>query len=145
MTRTREGRPEDLPHLRAIQQAALAESWPELLETAVDGPPALYVLTDGSLIGYALVVGESDGVAYVPEFAIHPDEQGQGLGSHLMEWLCDRLSTEGYEELRLTARADDERVRSFYRDHGFRQLERLDDHFDSGDGLLLTRPLDARK
>jgi ribosomal-protein-alanine N-acetyltransferase len=135
----REGRPADLPRLRAIQ-TALAEPWPELLETATEGPPPLYVFEDGQPVGYALVVGEDGGVAYVPEFAVHPDQQGQGYGSQLMEWLCDHLTGE-YDELRLTVEASDERARSFYRNHGFEKRERLEDNFESGDGLLLARPL----
>lgn len=141
MTEIREGRPADLPHVRAIQ-SALAEPWPELLVTATEGPPPLYVLVDDQPVGYALVIGERDGVAYVPEFAVHPDEQGQGYGSQLMTWLCDRLSG-GYEEIRLSVQESDERARRFYRDHGFEQIDRLDDHFESGDGLLLGRSLSA--
>lgn len=139
MTTVRDGRPADLPRLRTIQ-SALTEPWPELLATATEGPPPLYVLVDGQPVGYALVVGEADGVAYVPEFAVHPGEQGQGYGTQLMVWLCDHLSGE-YDEIRLTVEASDERARDFYRGHGFEQLDRLDEHFESGDGLLLARTL----
>ncbi|WP_302081442.1 GNAT family N-acetyltransferase [Salinibaculum rarum] len=139
MTEIREGRPDDLPRLRAIQ-SALAEPWPELLATATEGPPPLYVLVDGQPVGYALVVGEQEAVAYVPEFAVHPDQQGQGYGSQLMAWLCERLTGE-YDEIRLTVQESDERAQEFYRAHEFEQLERLADHFESGDGLLLARPL----
>ncbi|MFC7133451.1 MULTISPECIES: GNAT family N-acetyltransferase [Salinibaculum] len=142
MTEIREGRPDDLPRLRAIQSAALAEPWPELLETAARGPPALYVLGSGQPVGYAIVVAETDGVAYVPELAVDPDEQGQGYGSELLVWLRERLAAEGYAELRLTVQAADERARRFYDRHGFATYERLDGHFESGDGLLLRQSLD---
>lgn len=138
MMAIRTGRPADLPRLRTIQ-AALTEPWPELLETATEGPPALYVLDDAQPVGYAIVVGDG-GVAYVPEFAIHPDRQGQGYGSRLMAWLCDRLAAE-YEQLRLTVEASDQRAREFYRAQDFERLERLEDNFESGDGLLLARSL----
>jgi ribosomal-protein-alanine N-acetyltransferase len=140
----RHGEPADLPRLRAIQTAALAEPWPELLETAVegpDGPPACHVVADGRPLGYALVVGESEGVAYVPELAVHPAEQGQGLGSQLLGWLRERLSAAGYKQLRLTVQAADERARRFYDRHGFQRRERLPDHFESGDGILLWQSL----
>jgi ribosomal-protein-alanine N-acetyltransferase len=143
MTEIREGRPSDLPHLRPIQSGALAEPWPELLETAAQGPPALYVLSDGRPVGYAIVVAEADGVAYIPELAVHPDEQGQGYGSDLLSWLCETLAAEGYQQLRLTVQASDERARRFYDRHGFDRLERLTDHFEDGDGLLLGRPLET--
>lgn len=140
MTRIRDGRPADLERLRAIQ-SALAEPWLELLETATQGPPPLYVIEDSHPIGYALVVGEADGVAYIPEFAVHPDEQGQGHGSTLMSWLCERLAGE-YDQLRLTVEASDGRARGFYRHHGFERIDRLEDNFESGDGLLLALALD---
>lgn len=140
MTEIRAGRPADLPHLRAVQQA-LTEPWPELLETAVDGPPPLYVLVEDRPVAYALVVAEQAGVAYVPEFAVHPDEQGRGLGSRLLSWLHEELAENGYAEMRLTVQASDERARGFYREHRFEKIERLADHFESGDGILLGRPL----
>ncbi len=136
----REGRPEDLPQLRAIQ-TALAEPWPELLATATKGPPPLYVVCADEPVGYAIVIGE-DGVAYLPELAVHPDRQGEGFGSRLLAWLRDHLSEEGYEALRLTVQASDERARGFYDSHGFTERERLEDHFESGDGLLLALPLE---
>jgi ribosomal-protein-alanine N-acetyltransferase len=136
----REGRPRDLPRLRAIQSATLAEPWPELLPAAVEGPPPLYVLGDPPL-AYAAVVTDGESAAYVPEFAVHPDHQRAGHGSRLLAFLRDRLAAEGYAELRLTVRTDDD-ARSFYAHHGFEPLERLEDHFEEGDGLLLALSLD---
>lgn len=140
MTEIREGRAADLSRLRKIQSDALDEPWPELLETATDGPPPLYVICEGEPVGYAIVVGGTD-AAYVPELAIHPDRQGQGLGSALLAWLGDHLDREGYGELRLTVQASDERARGFYRERGFETVERLTEEFESGDGLVLTRSL----
>jgi ribosomal protein S18 acetylase RimI-like enzyme len=59
-----------------------------------------------------------------------------------MTWLCDRLAEE-FEEIRLTVEEHDERARGFYCAHGFEQIDRLEDHFESGDGLLLARSLSA--
>lgn len=140
--RVRDGTPEDLPRLRAIQ-VALAEPWPELLSVAARSPVGLYLVEDDDPVGYAIVVAAGD-VAYVPEFAVHPDRQGEGYGSQLMSSLVDRLANEGYGRLRLTVRAGDERARNFYADHGFERVDRLPDHFEDGDGLLLARPLDGR-
>ncbi|MFB6308444.1 MAG: GNAT family N-acetyltransferase [Haloarculaceae archaeon] len=133
--------PSDLPRLRAIQTAALDEPWPDLLEAGVGGPPLVLVLeTDGRPAGYALVVRDPP-VAYLAEFAIAPDAQGEGRGSRLIEALFERLARDGIDRLRLTARADDDRVRSFYAEHGFAVIERLPDHYEDGDGVLLARDL----
>ncbi len=141
MTEIRSGRPADLSRLRAIQSGALQEPWPELLETAAHGQPPLYVLTNDQPVAYVIYVGEEDGVAYVPELAVAPEQQGQGHGSKLLSWLSEHLADDGYTELRLTVQASDERARRFYEHHGFERIERLDDHFESGDGLLLGRPV----
>jgi ribosomal-protein-alanine N-acetyltransferase len=138
MSRIREGTAADLARLRAIQAATLAEPWPELLETAPDGPQELLVIEAGDVVGYALAVADGS-VAYVPEFAVHPDWQGEGYGSRLMDGLCDRLARAGFETLRLTVHADDRRARGFYRSHGFEMVECLPDHYADGDGLLLAR------
>lgn len=176
----REARPGDLPKLRVIQAATLAEPWPALLELGVDGPPILLVATDPDAgpVGYALAVvgkgahapevsrtsdGErheeppaeqnsraaelsagwepSDSAAYLVELAVAEPYQGSGRGSALLARLADYLRTDGCDRLRLTVRERDRRARSFYRDRGFERRERLPEHYESGDGLLLVWPL----
>lgn len=136
MTGIRRGRPSDLPQLRPIQSDALAEPWPELLETAARGRPALYIVDDGRPVGYAIVV-VGDSVAYVPELAVDPDRQGRGHGSELLSALRGQLADEGCQQVRLTVRESDEGARRFYDRHGFERLDRLTDHFTNCDGLLL--------
>ncbi len=139
----REGVPADLPRLREIQTTALAEPWPALLETAVDGPPPLYVVADGPVVGYAIVVPDGGTVAYVPEFAIHTEAQREGCGSRLLRYLRGELAAAGYEQLRVTVRVSDDGAREFYVVHGFERLERIDDHFEGCDGFLLALALDG--
>ncbi|AAV46624.1 MULTISPECIES: N-acetyltransferase [Haloarcula] len=136
----REARSEDEVRLRAIQTNALDEPWPELLGVGIDGPPLVLVLDIGEPLGYALVVPDHP-VAYLAEFAIAPGKQGQGLGTTLMNGLLDRLRTSGFETVRLTARADDNRARSFYDGFGFSVADELPDHYDDGDGVLFVRDL----
>jgi ribosomal-protein-alanine N-acetyltransferase len=60
---------DDLPVLRAIQTATLAEPWPEMLALGADGPPLLLVYADPDVVGYALaILGDSD----------HPASAGGG-------------------------------------------------------------------
>ncbi|MFC6976227.1 GNAT family N-acetyltransferase [Halomicroarcula sp. GCM10025709] len=140
MTPIREGRPADRARLRAIQAAALDHPWPDLLSVAVDGPPELLVYDDGGPVGYALVVPDHP-IAYLAELAVAPAEQGRGIGTQLLSTLFERLRAAGFETVRLTARADDERVRGFYDKLGFSEEGRLPEHYDDGDGVLLTRQL----
>jgi len=137
----RPAEPADYHALRAIQEAALDEYWPELLELGVDGPPICLVVETDRPLGYALVVGGDD-VAYVAELAVTPAEQGQGYGSELLAALLDRLRPAGFETIRLTARADDDRVRSFYETFGFDVVDEVADHYDGdGDAVVLARSL----
>lgn len=142
MTTIRQGKPGDTQRLREIQQRTLAEPWPELLETAVQGQPPVFVIETSRPVGYVIYLGDGE-VAYVPELAICPDHQRQGYGSQLLSYLCSQLSKDGFEELRLTVRTVDDRARSFYSSHGFEHLDRIEDHFERCDGLLLGCPLPA--
>lgn len=144
MVEIRTGRPADGPRLREIQAAAIAEPWPALLDTALTGPPPLYVVVDSSdePLGYGIVIPDSESVAYLPELAVDPNRQGEGYGSKLVDAICDSLEDDGYEQLRLTVRAVDEQAREFYRENDFETRERLPDHFEDCDGFLLERTLE---
>lgn len=139
MTTVRPGESADKAVVREIQRRALAEPWPELLSAALTGPPPLFVVDDGGPVGYAIVLSEGS-QAYIPELAVHPDRQGEGYGSRLLSTVLEEFAD--HSELRLTVRAVDERAQSFYRDHGFGQTDRIEDHFEAGDGLLFARSLD---
>ena len=132
----------DEPRLQAIQSAALDDPWPELLDVAIDGAPHVTVLDEGAgPIAYTLTVPDHP-VAYVAELAVAPGRQGQGHGSELFGALLEGLRENGFETVRLTARADDERVRSFYDSFGFTVDADLPDHYDDGGaGVLLVREL----
>ncbi|WP_436924870.1 GNAT family N-acetyltransferase [Halosimplex amylolyticum] len=153
MTVVRDGRPDDLPALRAIQETVLAEPWEQLLTVAVDGPPTLLVATGsetggdaGTPVGYALAVADGDDDAgYLAELAVAPGAQGAGHGSALVDALVERLRDAGVAELRVTVREVDERAREFYRDRGFERCERLEAHYESGDGVLLVREIDENE
>jgi len=91
-------------------------------------------------VGYALAVSDGDDeAAYLAELAVSPAHQGSGHGSALLDALLDRLEGKGVEELRVTVRTVDEQARAFYQDRGFETRERIPDHYETGDGLLLAR------
>lgn len=141
----REARPADRKRLLTIQSAALTQPWPDLLEMAVEGLPLVLVADDGSgPVAYALVV-TADPVATVAELAVAPPSQGQGYGTALFGALLERLRSVGIERVRLTAKADDERARSFYEKFDFTVEDELTDHYDDGDGVLLVRSLQTTR
>jgi len=142
MVRIRPGTADDLPAIRRIQTAALAEPWPDLLDLATgDGGPRLFVADDGEPVGYVVALTAGHPVAYVPELAVRPDRQGEGVGSALIDALIASLDEAAFERVRLTARATDDAVRAFYRDRGFEPVKRVPGHFEGGDGVVLERRL----
>jgi len=138
----RQAVPADEARLRAIQSAALDDPWPELLDVAIEGAPRVLVTDEGQgPIAYALTVPDHP-VAYVAELAVAPAMQGQGYGTELLRTLVARLRAADFETVRLTARADDDRVRAFYDEAGFSVVDELPGHYDDGgDGVLLVREL----
>lgn len=133
--KVREATRDDLATLLAIQSASLESTWPDLLHTGIDGPPLVLVVGERP-VGYALAIEGTR--TYLVELAVAPGHRGVGYGSALLAELIDRS-----DELRLTAREDATRARRFYERHGFAVTERLPDHYDGDDGLLLVRQPDA--
>ena len=137
MTTLRTATTADADRLRTIQQQALAEPSPELLDAGIGGPLPLFVAVADAPVGYALLVA-SDDVAYLPELAVHPAHQRDGHGARLVDYLVEHRPE---SELRVTVRAVDDGARAFYDSLGFDHRERVADHFDAGDGIVLGRRL----
>lgn len=138
MARVRRGEPSDGEAVFEIQRRAIAEPVPALLSAALSGPPPLFVVDDGKPVGYAVVVPGGE-VAFVPELAIHPDRQGEGLGSRLVEHIA--AAFDGHRELRVTVRAVDDGARRFYGALGFDHQGRVEGQFENCDGLVMVRSL----
>lgn len=143
MTRIRPARPEDRTAIETIQSTVLADPTPALVPTALHGPmPGLVAVTaDDVPVGYLIaMIGEGQG--YVAELAVAPDAQGQGVGSALLSAACRKLRESGADRVRVTARAIDERARTFYENRGFERVDRLADHYvDDVDGIVYERAL----
>lgn len=141
MIEIRQGPPTQRAPIQAIQAATLAEPCPELLETAMHGSLPLFVAVGDRPVGYTFLVLGTDDTGYMPELAVRPEKQGEGIGSRLLSTAVQFLERNDYDQLRVTVRAVDERTLEFYDGHGFDRVERLPDHFQSGDALLLASPI----
>lgn len=138
MTGVRGARHGDLPRLLAIQEASLPEPSPVLLRFGVTGPPCVLVAGNPP-VGYATTV-VGDDVASLAEIAVAPNRRGRGYGSSLLDALVERLP-DRVETVRLVVMIGNHRAREFYRDNGFRNSGVLPDHYRTGDGLLMARPV----
>lgn len=130
----REATEADLPKLRAIQQTALDEPWPDLLSTAGPGSPLILVAVAPTPVGYAVAIpGEME--TYLAELAVEPDARRNGYGTALLDAVLARTTG----RLELTVQESDDGAREFYDSHGFEVSERLEGYYKSGAGLLLVR------
>lgn len=136
-TRVRRARERDRVAVRALQ-ALLDSPAPDLVGFAFDGPGTALVAERERVVGYALAV-EGSQVVYLAELAVAPDARRDGVASALLDALAARFPDR--EELRATARADDERALAFYRDAGFRRRATLPERYGGTDGVLLARGL----
>lgn len=133
--------PADRPALAAIQSEALVEASPDLLTAALDGPLLGLVAVDPDPVGYLLALDDGHR-GYLPELAVTPERQGNGIGSALLSTGCERLREAGVGTVRVTARASDDRVREFYKHREFEQIDRVPDHYADGtDGIVYEREL----
>ncbi|WP_255148783.1 GNAT family N-acetyltransferase [Halorarius halobius] len=142
----RAARPADQAAVEALQSHLDAPA-PDLLDAAFAGVGDLLVAVDDGVVGYALAVPgdpEADpSVVYLAELVVSPEARRQGWGSALVEAVRERA--DGYDELRVTARADADAALAFYRARGFREAATLPGEFerDAGadDGVLLVDDL----
>lgn len=130
----------DHGHLRRIQQAALAEDAPQLLESGVGGTLGLLAAVDADPVGYSLFL-PGGRKAILLELAVEPSRQGDGIGTKLVEETLSRLERDGHESVHLTARQSDQRVHEFYERQDFERGERIPDFFESDDGVVFVREL----
>lgn len=69
------------------------------------------------LIGYAAVVSNGVTDAYIQDVMVHPECQGQGVGTQLMERVLARLKAEGIYMVSVIY--GEEALRPFYEKFGF--------------------------
>lgn len=99
--------------------AGMGNKTPAQLETAF--PNSLYCCflhaADGQLIGAGRAIGDGVLVAYLSDIAVHPAQQGQGLGQRLVAHLMMKL--QGHQKILLYANPGKQ---DFYRRFGFRTM-----------------------
>lgn len=140
MIHVRSAESTDLVHLKAIQQSALSEFAPSLLDGAVHGAIDSLVAVDDSPVGYSLFL-DADGTPLLLELAVSPDRQNEGIGSTLLEKTCTHLESTGHRNVQLTVQQSNTRALRFYERHDFEKRETIPELFESDDGILFVREL----
>lgn len=137
--RIRPGRREDIRCLREIERAAasLFRSTPHpglarpedddlvaaaVFEAAIRTEDLLVAVGDDDRpLGFALCTRVGD-EAHLKELDVHPDAAGRGLGSALLEAVCEAARNRGEPSLSLTTFRDVAFNAPFYARRGFREL-----------------------
>lgn len=136
MVRIRDARPDDLPRLVEIEDAAETTfpalsmdfdplpggtSVAELAPYAESG--RAFVAADGCdrPVGY-LLLDPVDGAAHIEQVSVHPDHAGQGIGRELIERAAAWARAHGFASLTLTTYVDVPWNGPYYERLGFRHL-----------------------
>lgn len=134
--RIRQARRQDLPALTQIERDAAIRFKPfglaELLAAIVTPPEVLeeahaaghlwvVVGADDTPVGFA-VASVIDGVAHLDELDVHPSHGRRGLGTALVETVCQWASESGFAAMTLSTLRDIPWNAPFYERLGFRIL-----------------------
>src|SRR5689334_15201774 len=105
-----------------IQRLSSAEGWPtpaarpeEALESWRNAWPALVVICEGEIVGFARALTDGEVTMYIAELLVAPEWRGRGLGRALLD-ACHLLVPHTRLDLLSTAAADE-----FYEANGFRR------------------------
>jgi GNAT superfamily N-acetyltransferase len=135
--RVRLARPDEVPRLRAIEDAAgTLFSGLGLIDEALDvsfplddlarlvgmGQVWAGCLEDGFPVGMVIASVREETV-YVEEMDVLPEHGRRGLGARLLACVCAWAQAQGYSAVTLSTFRDVPWNGPFYRRHGFRDLE----------------------
>mgnify|MGYP006293183181 FL=1 len=117
--RLRESPPTVDRFLELRDAAGMAERSREAVERGL--PNSRYAVTvvdkaTGETVGMARVVGDGGSVFHVCDMVVHPEHQGQGLGSRMMDALMDWIDETAPQRAYVNLMAD---VDGFYEQWGF--------------------------
>lgn len=137
MTTIRQADEGDVDDLRALVVAAYQHYLPRIgrppapmtadYATAVRDHEVCVAVRDGAIIGMIVLVPEPDHLL-VRNLAVHPAEQGSGVGGTLLALAEERAREHGVSELRLyTNEAMTENL-SYYPRRGYRETHRSEEN-----------------
>ncbi|MGC9319291.1 MAG: GNAT family N-acetyltransferase [Armatimonadota bacterium] len=80
---------------------------------------------DGDVVGYiTTTTDETSGIGRIPNLAVDPDHQGQGIGTRLINAALDRFEDAGMELAKIETLATNEAGQALYPRFGFQEIVR---------------------
>ncbi|WP_049928767.1 GNAT family N-acetyltransferase [Halopiger goleimassiliensis] len=95
---------------------------PDSMPLDAPGTVVLVVEVDGNVVGFTHAVAQGDS-ADVLRLYVHPDHQGEGIGTALHERLIRELEAHGVETVRSLDFAFNDASRQFYTGLGFERTD----------------------
>ena len=108
--------------ITSLDHAAFSAEWwysgTTLFRAMHDQTRFIVVERNGLPVGYGF--GHAFGAqAHITRLAVHPEQQGQGIGTRLLEALITHFRARGAETITLNTQTDNEDALSLYRHLGF--------------------------
>jgi ribosomal protein S18 acetylase RimI-like enzyme len=107
-------------------------TWAERKNVTIDAdigsePEGVLVAEDdsGTVLGYlTTTTDEMSGIGRIPNLAVAPEAQGQGIGKQLINAALDRFESEGMELIKIETLATNEVGKALYPRFGFEEIVR---------------------
>jgi ribosomal-protein-alanine N-acetyltransferase len=139
-------RPDDIPDVMAVEQAAYTMPWPrkayayELKENKLAHYFVLRTYKQ-QLIGMGGIWLLAD-EAHIMTLAVHPHQQGHGLGEWLLIALLEAAQELGAKVATLEVRPSNQAARSLYQKYNFQEVGRRPRYYSDNreDALIMTTP-----
>ena len=133
--------PADIPALLPIEARCFGDHWTvQSFRDELDQACSTYVvaLLDGRIVGYAgfwLILEE----AHITTVAVHPDQQGLGIGEQLLLALVDASLARAARWMTLEVRVSNVVAQKLYEKYGFTSLGRRRGYYqnDGEDALVM--------
>jgi len=137
--------PEDIESVLEVEHGIYAFPWTRgNFEDSLASGYTAWLMRDGKqLLGYAVMMGILD-EAHLLNITIISGQQRGGLGSLLLQSLCEEAKSHGAVRMLLEVRESNIVGRAFYRRHGFTQIGERTDYYPAKQGREPALVLEKR-
>ncbi len=124
----------DLERVLALEESAFSHPWTrKLYIDALTSYECWVMYVDNQHVGHGVISQVLD-EAHLLNIAIAVEQQGQGFGLQLLEYLMQRASQRGCVECLLELRASNRAAYALYERFGFNEIGRRRDYYPALDG-----------
>lgn len=147
----------DLLDVYRIEKLVFPQPWPFSAFERYLGEPGFLVrerevtvqgLDANPLAGYVVadaIPNHTRPLGHVKDIAVHPDDQGQGIGRALLGRALDALAAQGVRSAKLEVRRTNTAAIGLYREFGFEVLRTLPRYYSDGeDAFVMVANLEDR-